>query len=82
MPTLVESKIGLAPQSFTLHARNPERNVEIGGALHGVLLGRIDAQFAFDREGGRRPGNHRDFQNFVRLGQSARRRACVGRLSR
>ena len=33
-PALVESKIGLAPQEFTLHARNPERNVEIGGRPH------------------------------------------------
>src|SRR5438270_4434930 len=30
-PELVESRIGLAPKIFTLHARNPARNVEIGG---------------------------------------------------
>ncbi|HXT09336.1 MAG TPA: trimethylamine methyltransferase family protein [Roseiarcus sp.] len=68
-PALVESKIGLAPRSFTLHARNPERNVEIGGA-HVAFCSVASTPNAFDREGGRRPGNHRDFQNFIRLGQS------------
>jgi len=66
---LVDSKIGLAPQSFTLHARNPERNVEIGGnAL--AFCSVASTPNSFDREGGRRPGNHRDFQNFVKLGQT------------
>ncbi len=68
-PALVESKIGLAPQRFTLHARNPERNVEIGGP-HVAFCSVASTPNAFDREGGRRPGNHRDFQNFIRLGQS------------
>ena len=68
-PALVESKIGLAPQSFTLHGRNPERNVEIG--LGSVAFCSVaSTPNAFDREGGRRPGNYRDFQNFIRLGQT------------
>jgi trimethylamine--corrinoid protein Co-methyltransferase len=68
-PELVESKIGLAPRSFTLHARNPERNVEIGGA-HVAFCSVASTPNGFDREGGRRPGNHRDYRNFLRLGQS------------
>ena len=68
-PALVESKIGLAPKNFTLHARNPERNVEIGGA-HVAFCSVASTPNSFDREGGRRPGNHHDFQNFVRLGQT------------
>src|SRR5579863_2166034 len=68
-PALVESKIGLAPKNFTLHARNPERNVEIGGA-YTAFCSVASTPNSFDREGGRRPGNHRDFQNFIRLGQS------------
>ena len=68
-PELVESKIGLAPNCFTLHARNPERNVEIGGA-HVAFCSVASTPNAFDREGGRRPGNHRDYQNFIRLGQT------------
>ena len=68
-PALVESKIGLAPQVFTLHARNPARNLEIGGP-HVAFASVASAPNAFDREGGRRPGNHRDYQNFVKLGQT------------
>ena len=30
-PALVELKIGLAPKEFTLHARNPARDLRIGG---------------------------------------------------
>ncbi len=66
---LVESKIGLAPREFTLHARNPERNVEIGGR-NVAFCSVASAPNAFDRAGGRRPGNRRDYQNFLRLGQS------------
>ena len=68
-PALVESNVGLAPETFTLHARNPERNVEIGGA-NVAFCSVASTPNSFDREGGRRPGNYRDFQNFVRLGQT------------
>ena len=66
---LVESKIGLAPKSFILHARNPENNVVIGE--NAVAFGSVaSAPNVADREGGRRPGNHKDYQNLLRLGQS------------
>jgi trimethylamine--corrinoid protein Co-methyltransferase len=68
-PALVESQIGLAPRSFTLHARNPARSVVIGGD-HVAFCSVASAPNAYDREGGRRPGNQRDYQNFLRLGQS------------
>ena len=68
-PGLVEAHIGLAPREFTLHARNPARNLAIGGRH--IAFGSVaSAPNAFDRAGGRRPGNHRDYQNFIRLGQS------------
>ena len=68
-PALVEAHIGLAPQEFTLHARNPERDLKIGGP--NVAFGSVaSAPNSFDRAGGRRPGNHSDYQNFIRLGQS------------
>src|SRR5271167_2036764 len=68
-PPLVEAHIGLAPQEFTLHARNAARNLVIGGRH--VAFGSVaSAPNSFDRAGGRRPGNKRDFQNFIRLGQS------------
>ena len=65
---LVESKIGLAPTSFTLHSRNPERSVVIGDG-HVAFCSVASTPNSFDREGGRRPGNYRDFQNFIKLGQ-------------
>ncbi len=68
-PALVESKIGLAPKSFTLHARDPARNVTIGDG-HIAFCSVASTPNSHDREGGRRPGNYHDFQNFVRLGQS------------
>ena len=68
-PALVEAHIGLAPKEFTLHARNPARNLVIGG--RNVAFGSVaSAPNSFDRAGGRRQGNKRDFQNFIRLGQS------------
>ncbi|MGA8587203.1 MAG: trimethylamine methyltransferase family protein, partial [Roseiarcus sp.] len=68
-PALVEAHIGLAPKEFTLHARNPARNLMIGGRH--VAFGSVaSAPNSFDRAGGRRQGNKRDFQNFIRLGQS------------
>jgi trimethylamine--corrinoid protein Co-methyltransferase len=68
-PALVESKIGLSPKRFTLHARNPARDVVIGDG-HVAFCSVASTPNAFDREGGRRPGNYHDFQNFIRLGQS------------
>ena len=68
-PELVEAQIGKAPRSFTLHARNPERSVIIGGD-HVAFCSVASAPNSYDRAGGRRPGNRRDFQNFIRLGQT------------
>ena len=68
-PAFVEARIGLAPKEFVLHSRNPARNLTIGGRH--VAFGSVaSAPNSFDRAGGRRPGNKRDFQNFIRLGQS------------
>ena len=68
-PAFVEARIGLAPKEFVLHSRNPARNLTIGGRH--VAFGSVaSAPNSFDRAGGRRPGVKRDFQNFIRLGQS------------
>lgn len=66
---LIESKIGLAPKEFTLHSRNPARNLKIGGN-NVAFCSVASAPNSADRAGGRRPGNHVDYQNFLRLGQS------------
>jgi trimethylamine---corrinoid protein Co-methyltransferase len=68
-PALVEAQIGKAPRSFRLHARNPARDLTIGGDFT-AFASVASAPNAFDRDGGRRPGNHADYQNFIRLGQT------------
>ena len=56
-----------APSEFVQAARNPERNVRIGGDSL-VLAPVYGPPFVRDREGGRRYATIEDFRNFVRLG--------------
>ena len=56
-----------APKTFTQHARNPDRNVEIGGR-NLVLAPVYGPPFVRDAAGGRRYATLADFQNFVKLG--------------
>ncbi|MDR3497539.1 MAG: trimethylamine methyltransferase family protein [Ancalomicrobiaceae bacterium] len=66
---LIQSVIGRAPREFTLNARNPERSRVIGGnAVAFCSVG--SAPNVADRAGGRRPGNRKDYQDLLRLGQS------------
>ena len=68
-PALIEAQIGKAPRSFTLHSRNPARALTIGGD-HTAFCSVASAPNSADRDGGRRPGNHTDYKNFIRLGQT------------
>ena len=56
-----------APAKFTQHARNPERNVEIGGDTL-VLAPVYGPPFVRDADGGRRYATMDDFHKFVKLG--------------
>ena len=56
-----------APSSFTQHARNPERNVVIGGKSL-VCAPVYGPPFVRDAKGGRRYATMEDFRNFVKLG--------------
>ncbi|KQB17201.1 trimethylamine methyltransferase family protein [Rhodobacter capsulatus] len=60
-----------APASFVQHARNPERNVTIGGKSL-VLAPVYGPPFVRDLEGGRRYATIADFRNFVKLGQMSK----------
>ena len=55
-----------APRQYTQYARNPERNVEIGG-MHTVFVPNYGSPFVRDLDGGRRYGTIEDFRNFVKL---------------
>ncbi|OCP09132.1 MULTISPECIES: trimethylamine methyltransferase family protein [unclassified Ensifer] len=66
---LIMDMIASVPSSFTMHARNPARNVAIGG--NNLVFAQIaSAPFVADRDGGRRTGNHEDFRKLVKLAQS------------
>ncbi|MGK0270994.1 MAG: trimethylamine--corrinoid protein Co-methyltransferase [Cocleimonas sp.] len=55
-----------APKQFTQHARNPARNVEIGGK-HTVLVPAYGSPFIRNLDEGRRYATIEDFRNFVKL---------------
>jgi trimethylamine--corrinoid protein Co-methyltransferase len=54
------------PREFTQHARNPLRNVRIGGT-HAVFAPAYGSPFVTDIDHGRRYGTLNDFHNFVKL---------------
>jgi len=58
---------GTAPSEYTQHARNPERNVVVGGK-NLVLAPVYGPPFVRDAEGGRRYATIADFEKFVKLG--------------
>jgi len=65
---MVTQRIKSAPSSFTLHARNPEHHLEIGGDW--MAFGSVaSAPNVSDLDRGRRVGNHADYQNLIRLCQ-------------
>ncbi|MGN6549940.1 MAG: trimethylamine methyltransferase family protein [Pararhizobium sp.] len=66
---LILEAIASAPSTFTLHARNPERNLRIGGNV--LAFGAVaSAPYCSDRDHGRRTGNQEDYRNLLKLAQS------------
>src|SRR5579862_5719689 len=55
-----------APREYVQHARNPSRNVVIGGR-NTVLAPNYGSPFVLDLDNGRRYGTIEDFRNFVKL---------------
>jgi len=67
-PELIESLIETVPSQFTLHARNPEHDLQIGGDyLSFFMMASAPNSSCMDR--GRRTGNRDDFQNFLKISQ-------------
>ncbi len=67
---LCRSLIATAPRTYTQHARNPERNVDIGGNAT-VFAPVYGPPFVRDLDNGRRYGTIEDFRNFVKLAYMA-----------
>ncbi|MGN6767765.1 MAG: trimethylamine methyltransferase family protein, partial [Rhizobiaceae bacterium] len=63
---LCRSLLKTAPQTFTQHARNPERSVQIGGDAT-VFAPVYGPPFVRDLDGNRRYATIEDFRNFVKL---------------
>ena len=63
---LILEAVGKAPSEFTIHARNPARNLNIGGRwiAFSTVAGPPNVS---DIHGGRRSGNYVDYCNFIRL---------------
>ncbi len=67
-PELIEKYITKAPEQFTLHARNPQHNLEVG--KNWTLFALVGSPpNCSDLDNGRRVGNYKDYQNLIRLGQ-------------
>jgi len=66
---LVLDLVALAPGAFSLTPRNPNRQLEVGGAhIHfGMVSGPPNVH---DCVNGRRPGNFADYERLVQLGQT------------
>ncbi|MGH8924281.1 MAG: trimethylamine methyltransferase family protein [Acidimicrobiia bacterium] len=68
-PDWVIEKASTVPSSFTLHARNPDHNVQIGG--NQIAFATVASPpNASDADRGRRAGNFEDFKNLVRLAET------------
>ena len=63
---LVRALCATAPSTYTMYARNPERNIEFGGN-NLILAPAYGSPFVSDLNGGRRYGTIADFQNFIKL---------------
>lgn len=74
---LVLQAIQTCPSEFTLHARNPERNIAIGG--RNLAFAQVASPpNCSDLAGGRRAGNQADFRNMVKLAQRYDIVHCTG----
>lgn len=76
-PDMILGLVSYAPSQFTLHARNPAHNIVFGGD-HLILSMMASAPNCSDIDRGRRPGNHDDYRNFLRLAQMHNVLNCTG----
>jgi len=74
---LILQAIKTCPSEFTLHARNPERNIRIGGK--NLAFAQVASPpNCSDMQGGRRAGNQQDFRNMIKLAQRYDVVHCTG----
>ncbi len=66
----IQKALKTAPVRFTVHARNPEKNVEIGEDDF-VFLPGYGAPFVMDAQGDQRQATMEDYDNFCKLIQTS-----------
>lgn len=66
---LVEELLTDIPSEFTIHARNPEKTLRVGGNAI-VFASVCGPSFVSDLDRGRRAGTQQDMENFVKLSGS------------
>jgi trimethylamine--corrinoid protein Co-methyltransferase len=76
-PKLVEAQVAKAPAHYTMQARNPEKNVVIGGE-HIAFVPCYGPPFVTDLDRGRRASTLEDYINFVKLGHASRSMDITG----
>ena len=66
----IQKALETAPKRFTVHARNPEKSVEIGEDDFAFLPG-YGAPFVMDAQGNQRQATMEDYDNFCKLIQTS-----------
>ena len=66
---MVMERIATAPAAFELSARNPERNVKVGGR-HCIFSSVGGPAYVMDNDRGRRPGTYAEMCDYLKLIQS------------
>jgi trimethylamine--corrinoid protein Co-methyltransferase len=68
-PDMVREKLQHAPAEFELRARNPERDLKVGG--NNIIFGSVGGPaFCSDLDKGRRPGTYKEMCDYLRIIQS------------
>ncbi len=70
-PKMVMEQVAKAPSEYTLQARNPEKNVVIGGD-HIAYIPCYGPPFVHDLDRGRRESTLEDYTNFVKLSYASK----------
>jgi trimethylamine--corrinoid protein Co-methyltransferase len=65
-PALIEESLLNLPSEFTIHARNPDKTVRMGG--NSIVFASVcGPSFVSDLDRGRRAGTREDMENFIKL---------------
>jgi trimethylamine--corrinoid protein Co-methyltransferase len=78
-PEMVMEQVAKAPSEFTLQARNPEKNVMIGGDRI-ACIPCYGPPFVHDLDRGRRESTLQDYTNFVKLSYASQSMDITGGL--